>query len=481
VGANDNYQLGPAGVLDTVVRYTRFDSNAHGQGPNDMLLTPEGWGGNFFNAWSRASDQFELLSLYQFPQTAWLGRHEVKLGADVTYRSYEGNTFSHPIQLLRQDGSLAERIEFQGGGPLRARDTEVAEFLQDHWSIDGHLAFDLGSRLVSQSIGRSAAFAPRAGMVYSPGDNRKTIVRAGTGLFYDRVPLLAADFADNPTRVVTPFDGSGLPLGPPVTFQNAYVQTLPTPFASLLAVPRLDTSARNLTSNAELDREISRDLMVRVSYLYSRTENLYVVSPFAGTSPAPSLLGLTDTGESRYREIETTLHYRRTGRSEFNVSYVRSRGRGDLNTLSAAFVPFQQPVVRPNLTANLASDVPNRVVGWGIFALPWKLTLSPIVDARTGFPYSTVDTLQNYVGAPNAQRFPAFFSLDAKLYRDFKLGSFPLMGRFKNQKVRFGLYSINLTNHLNCLDVYNNVASPYFGHFAGFQHRVDGLVMDLVD
>jgi hypothetical protein len=46
---------------------------------------------------------------------------------------------------------------------------------------------------------------------------------------------------------------------------------------------------------------------------------------------------------------------------------------------------------------------------------------------------------------------------------------------------RFGVYTINLTNHLNALAVYSNVASPLFGEFAGFQHRVDGLVIDLVD
>jgi hypothetical protein len=55
------------------------------------------------------------------------------------------------------------------------------------------------------------------------------------------------------------------------------------------------------------------------------------------------------------------------------------------------------------------------------------------------------------------------------------------MGHFKNQKLRLGVYSLNLTNHLNYLDVYSNVASPYFGHFAGFQHRVNGMVIDMVD
>jgi hypothetical protein len=57
----------------------------------------------------------------------------------------------------------------------------------------------------------------------------------------------------------------------------------------------------------------------------------------------------------------------------------------------------------------------------------------------------------------------------------------PFVGRMKNQKLRFGVYSINITDHSNPLDVYNSVASPYFGHLVGFQHRRDGFVIDLVN
>ena len=51
----------------------------------------------------------------------------------------------------------------------------------------------------------------------------------------------------------------------------------------------------------------------------------------------------------------------------------------------------------------------------------------------------------------------------------------------KSRKLRLGVYSINLTNHRNTLDVYNNVSSPYFGHFVGFQHRLNGFVIDVVN
>jgi hypothetical protein len=91
-----------------------------------------------------------------------------------------------------------------------------------------------------------------------------------------------------------------------------------------------------------------------------------------------------------------------------------------------------------------------------------------------------MDVFQNYVGTANILRFPTYFSLDARIYREFPL-RLPFRDRSTKRKIRFGVYTINLTNHLNPLDIYNNVASPLFGQFTGFQHRVDGLVIDLVD
>jgi hypothetical protein len=478
IGANDSYQFTSGGILSTIFQYTRFDSNSHGQGPENMLITPDGWGGNFFDAWTRNATQFQFGPVYQIPLKTWLGKHQLKAGVAYSHRSYQGTDDSHPIELLGQDGALVERIDFQGHGALRSRDTEVAEFVQDHWVFNDRFALDLGGRLSSQSLGRSAAFAPRAGFVYAPSQDRKTIIRAGAGLFYDRVPLLASDFLETPTRVESFYSQSGA-LADSLILENEYLAM--GPGRSLVPAGRnLDTSPRNTTWNAEIDRELSRNAVVRISYLYSRTQDLYVVTPLAPTSGTAALLGLADNGGSHYHELEATLHYRAGERSNLNASYIHSRARGDLNTISDIFVPFEQPVIRPNISGTLAQDVPNRLVSWGIVSLPANLRISPVVDVRSGLPYSDVDALQNYVGTPNAQRFPTFFSVDMKLYREFKL-HLPFLAKGKTRTIRFGIYSMNLTNHSNALEVYNNVTSPVFGHFVGFQHRVNGFVIDAVD
>jgi len=83
------------------------------------------------------------------------------------------------------------------------------------------LGHDLGARLSSETKGWSAA-VPRAPGGLLPRQKTQDRHSNGVGLFYSLLPLLAGDFAANPTRVITPFDTAGQPSGPG-TYTNAYV------------------------------------------------------------------------------------------------------------------------------------------------------------------------------------------------------------------------------------------------------------------
>ena len=184
-----------------------------------------------------------------------------------------------------------------------------------------------------------------------------------------------------------------------------------------------------------------------------------------------------NSGENRYYEFESTLRFRPRERSELNLSYVHSRTEGNLNSLAQIFVPFEQPVIVPDVFAASPFDAPNRLIGWGTFRIPWEVTASPVLDLHTGFPYSNVDVLQDYVGKPNGQRFPAFFSIDVKLTKDFRV---PFIPWVKQHKLRGGLSIFNITDRKNPRDVFNNISSPFFGHFVGIQHRFFEGDVDLV-
>src|SRR5208283_2178170 len=147
----------------------------------------------------------------------------------------------------------------------------------------------------------------------------------------------------------------------------------------------LDSTPYDVTWNVELDREIGSRVTLRLSGLSSRTYDLFLVRQhqLPGTEP---LLLMTNSGGERYYELESTVRVRTSKFADINFSYVHSKARGDLNIFSQVYVPFEQPIIRPNFIAALNSNVPDRLVTWGRVQLPWKITASPVVDLHTGFP-----------------------------------------------------------------------------------------------
>jgi Carboxypeptidase regulatory-like domain len=474
LGVSDAYQFDSGVVVSAVVRYTNFYSDAHGQSTQAMTIGPEGWGGNYFNAWERNANQVEALPAVQLPARDWLGRHETKFGVDLLYRTFTGSTASQPVNLFEESGTaIDEQIKFQGAGALRGSDTEVSEYAEDNWTLSKSLAVTLGGRLTTQSKGRGAAFAPRAGLAYSVAGG-KMVVRAGTGLMYSHVPMLAEDFAGNQTRVVSCFAGSC--AGQTVTLRNAYLPFGPPANSASPGNPA--DSPRTFTWNVEAEAPLRHHVTVRLGYYETSTTELFLVNPVLPATGTIGMLALENTGSARYRQAQIAARYQPSERAEVNVVYSWSRARGDLNTLSDTFIPFPAPVIRPNQYGVQPSDVPNRFLAWGSWHAPiWGLIIAPVMDLRTGLPYSNVNVLQDYVGAPNSSRFPTYFSLDGKIYRDFTFHLPFRESKGKGRKFRFGVYSLDLTNRHNPHDVYNNVASPLFRQFAGFQRRFSGLVI----
>jgi hypothetical protein len=265
-------------------------------------------------------------------------------------------------------------------------------------------------------------------------------------------------------------------LGPPTVYQNTYEGFQQNGKQIVVSGAQLGSTPYNITWNTEFDQEIRPGIIARASFLASRTFNQFTVNPET-LSPTSGVLLLSNLGSSRYHEFETTLRIRPMEEADFNISYVNSQARGDLNTMAYVYVPDEQPVIRPNLFGTLPTNVPDRVITWGRFKLPRKFMVSPLLDWHSGFPFSTFDALQNYLGPPNSRRFPAFLSLDLQVSEDFRLPFVPYLSK---HGLRGSVRVFNLTNHGNFRDVYSTVTSPYFGDYAGFLHRAYSLSLDIV-
>jgi hypothetical protein len=484
IALTDRYLTSSGVVFTSIAEGMRFDSYGHGQGSDDMLVTPNGWGGNFFNTYARQSNEEQVGETVTLAPRTWYGEHDLMAGGNFIQRAFSGSSESRPVQILGAAGTLLEQIDFKGTGALSASDTEGAGFIQDHWTMTRQLGVDLGLRFTGQTLGAPINFAPRAGVVYSPGKSGKTVLRAGAGVFYSHVPLLLGGFAGNPVREVTLFNAEGMPSGMTLAFPNLF-GNLADPHNLDLSLNPPDRTPYDFTWSVEADREIAPGVTLRLSALSSRSRDEYIVDPITGLagSLAGGLAGggaalvASPAGNSAYREFEATLHVRLSAKSEWNFSYVNSRARGDLNALTQIYSPFEAPVIRPDAYASLPADIPNRLITWGRFPTHlWKVDAGPVIDWHSGFPFSFLDSYQNYVGTPDGQRFPRFFSLDLKLSKEFQL-PLPLL---KGHLLRGSLTVFNLTNHTNPRDVYNNIASTYFDRFPGLQHRFFDSEIDIV-
>jgi hypothetical protein len=140
---------------------------------------------------------------------------------------------------------------------------------------------------------------------------------------------------------------------------------------------------------------------------------------------------------------------------------VRSSAQGNLNDFANFLATFPVPLLRPDLYSTLPTDLPNRFLVWGNLQLSHGFRIAPVLEYRHGFPYAVTDAFQNYVGIPYQNRFPNFFSADARLSKDFKVNP--------KYTIRISVAGFNLTDHFNPEAIHTNIDDAAHGVFVG-QH-----------
>jgi hypothetical protein len=171
------------------------------------------------------------------------------------------------------------------------------------------------------------------------------------------------------------------------------------------------------------------------------------------------VIALSNGGSDSYREFQVSGRYQ-FPRAALNGSYVHSRAYGDLNDPLLFIGNYPQAVIQPNQKGRLAFDAPNRVLFWSDVQGPWKLTILPVYDMHTGFPYSVQNQYRDYIGPRSSERFPRFQSTDVQITRPFTTHI-----RNKQLHLRAGGSVFNVFNHDNPRDVQNNLDSASFGSF----------------
>lgn len=266
-------------------------------------------------------------------------------------------------------------------------------------------------------------FEPRVGAAYSLSPDGRTVARAAYARAVDEPGTTAVrDTAGNPPWAV-PLTAAG-----PIPLASALDTTRPAG----LAPATVDHAFRNASLdswNANVQRQITRDLAVTVAYLGSRGRNLRLSrnlnQPVAGVRPFESLsdaspispgvpLGnitqVESSGFSTYHALSVSVTKRLSHGLQFDTSYTWGKSL-DTNSLNSLGFAVQDSYDIRNQYGLSDFDARQRFVMSASYALPFTghvLTrgwqLAAIVQSQSGNPVNIVTTNSALNGLPNTVR-----------------------------------------------------------------------------
>lgn len=411
-----------SGSIESAIAISESRGQTDTQGPLPFVLTPITTLGNYFFAQDRRARKIQWTEAWSAPLKHALGTHSLRAGGSLSRTAMDGNAFSNSIQILTEQTSFVNQPGY------RLTDWDVGVFVQDGWEPIRTIRLDAGLRIDRQRLARATVASPRLGVAWTPGKNSATVLRGGLGWFYDRIPLNVFAFPNYPWRFGRP--------------------------------NRIDSSAtltpHTRTSSITVDRRFHSALLLHAGYIQSAHSDVLILQP------GPQSTLLTPAGGAQTRELELTGKLTWYAGQSWIVSYTHTRGRGNLNTFDRFLGDTPDPLIRPDQYATLPAIVPHRFLTWGVFPLRYGVQFAPVIEWRSGFPYSTLNAAQQHAGIPNSLTLPQFFSLDTRLGKDIT---------YRKHKFRVSFSMFNVTNHDNFDAVRWNAADPQFGEVLGRRPR----------
>ena len=435
---SDRLTLAHNTTLELNGSFLRTASSVEPNGSAPYLLGHALASGAYFDDQSRRGRRIDGGATLVLMPTS---RQVLKVGGTVDQAVLEEADTPGPVSLLRTDNSVSRIISFLPAAASSATTFEEGMFIEDSWNPRPALVLNAGLRYDRFGAIGNNQLSPRLAWTLKRGDER-TSISGSAGLFVDKLVLAALAFPEFPARVVQSLDVTGAALGAPQYFANIVDGSLSVPHA--------------LRWDIGLDRPFAKGWIAHLRYQERYGADELILQP-SHTSAGISRLTLSSAGRSTERGFETTVGYQRpdTGQ-EFYVSYVRSSAHGDLNTFEGLEGLSKEPFVQANQVGPLPTDIPNRLLAWGLLRLPGSVTFAPFLTVRNGFPYSAIDDDWVYVGARDGLRMPWFTSLDISVTRVVDLPR-------QLPHARVGLKLYNLISANSEREIQRDVASPDFG------------------
>ena len=446
--------------------------------------------GTTTNNWELANTSTFTKGKHSFK---WGGRARQSRLTDTSAANFAG-TFIFYTLAQYEVGRPAQFTLNTGTPATSVTQTDAGVFVADDWRVRPNLTVSYGLRYEAQSnFGGGADWAPRLGVAW--GLNTKTVLRAGAGTFYDRIPLsvtLNARRFDGATQqsyfILNP---TFFPVIPPIAELEATGQPQQVrPVAGGIVAPRL------YQTSVGLERQVTQGSRVTVTWVSSRGVHLLNVRNLD-----QSLRLLTESaGMSRQNQVMANANVSYKKLTMFGY-YALSYGKDDNEGL-----PADPNNLRAEWGPSSYGDIRHRAVVTATAPLLWKWSVSPFFVVNSGPPYNITTGLDpDHTGAATARpslvagpcqgsgcfdlypapgteiernfgRGPAAINLGMRISHTWSFGGEAAAGAGPGAghgevRVRSGrgitlsASTLNALNHANFAPPNGDLSSPYFGEY----------------
>ncbi|HEY2016904.1 MAG TPA: TonB-dependent receptor, partial [Bryobacteraceae bacterium] len=375
-------------------------------------------------------------------------------------------------------------IQQQGDGHIVFVEVVAGGFVQDDYRLRPNLTVSMGLRYDWQNYFHdNNNLSPRLALAWSPGKGRKTVLRAGGGIFYDRTgngPIFDLEryngvrlrqiVLSDPTYPVTPGPGG--------------LASMPSTLVRLDPTERIPYLGQ---FSAAVERQLHAGTTIALTYWASRGVSLFR-SRDVNAPPPPDYLTRPNPAIGVYRQIESSGHLESNalelsfrghitrffqGMVQYTFGKTMTDVPGDYSastrTRSGGINSF--PANNYDLSGEWARadyDARHRLNLMGTIHAAKYLDFGVGLFMNSGMPYTETTGLDEYhTGYANARppwvprnsfQGPGFAGLDVRWSHDFAL-------THKKEGPHFtaGLDAFNVTNRVNYVTYVGDLSSPFFG------------------
>jgi hypothetical protein len=396
-----------------------------------------------------------------------------------------------PVAIRAAGGGASQFSIVYGYSVVAQTAADVGAFTEDDWRVRDRVTVGMGLRYETQSgIAGLGNVAPRGSVAWAIGSAKKTgapttVLRAGGGVFYDRVPqslfLQSLRLDGTTTRQFIVPAPDFYPLIPPAAVLAASEHP-PTPYTIDPAIG----APRTVQAGVTLERKLAAGTTAAVGYLHSRgSHQLY-------SRVEDGAYVFTSGGRFNEDQLTATFTMRSSGPVSVTASYALSSARGDTSgatsfpsnpqNLEADYgrTPFD---IRHHLTVFMGINGPGFRIVPSLFlssGQPFDITVGQDLNGDSIFndrpAFATDLSRPSVVVTPFGTFDAAPIPGQRIIPRNYGIGPTQALVTLRAMKpfvvhqhdtIRIDLLAINLLNRSNLALPVGNVSSPVFGQSTG--------------